>query len=157
MFKHKRIRNLLLFSAVILFLTGAGSVKGWAQSESPAKNSQELTEKAVLNGCAIAIERIKAGEALIGNLEAEIKATNSIADAWKSKATVLESSIAIKEKEIGALREAVALKDQAVVGLEKALKLASNEAERQKKRGRTKFRVGFLLGFGSGVALRFLF
>lgn len=155
MLNQRRIRFLpLLFLATSLW-TASAFAQDLPKSESPV-NNPEITEKAVLGACAIAVERIKAGDNHIASLEAENKIQAAAIETAAAKAKLLEQTIALKEREVSTLREAMALKDQAAEELKKALDLTKSELERQKKRSGLKAKVVLVAGVAIGIAVRAL-
>lgn len=111
----------------------------------------------MIRGCAIAIERIKAGDAYIQNLETLNATQAKTITAQTEKISLLESSLTLKEKESQALRDALALKEQSLIEYKSLLDLSKKEVEHQKKVGKTKLKVGFVTGFVAGLSLKFLF
>jgi hypothetical protein len=117
----------------------------------------QITEAALIRGCALAVERIKAGEAYVVNLEKENALQAKTITIQAEKNALLEQSLSMREKENQALRDALALKESALTEYKGLLDLSKKEVEHQKKVGNRKGKLGFFAGFGLGVSLRFLF
>ena len=162
MFNQKLTHALLLFFLATTILIG----KSFAQNSQPSASSankpnigevSKISEAALIRGCAIAVERIKAGDAYIPNLEKLNNTQAKTIAAQADKIEILQQSISLKEKESQALREALALKDSALAEYKSLLDLSKKEVDHQKKVGNRKFKIGFVGGFVAGLSLKFLF
>lgn len=162
MSKAKRILSPLFLFLVITISTGetfaqALPALGSNANKPDIEEVSKISEAALIRGCALAVERIKAGEAYIVSLEKLNDTQSKTIAAQTEKISLLEQSLALKEKESQALREALALKDAALTEYKGLLDLSKKEVEREKKIGNQKGKAGFLAGLVTGFSLRFLF